>query len=187
MKGPSPFSTDQYTPLLCLWGIKSLKHKGGFCIKIQTMVHKTFFFLSLSCFMLYTFSLALFFCLPFNFPLLEGEGMGLLNEAGQFDFNGSECLQEAHNQHYANFQSVFSLLLLGQQNMLLWLLICTDSLTDSHIMFKVDRCHRSARRALYIEINKRIDSHISCNAPLILTILMEEFNPLLFVSYFMHA
>lgn len=57
MKGPSPFSADQYAPLLCLWGIKSLKRKGGFCIKIQTMVHKTLFFfpLSLSCFMLLYF------------------------------------------------------------------------------------------------------------------------------------
>ena len=60
MKGPSPFSADQYAPLLCLWGIKSLKRKGGFCIKIQTMVHKTLspppHSLAL-CF--YTFSLAL--------------------------------------------------------------------------------------------------------------------------------
>lgn len=29
MKGPSPFSADQYAPLLRLWGIRSLKHKGG--------------------------------------------------------------------------------------------------------------------------------------------------------------
>lgn len=62
MKGLSPFSADQYAPLLCLWGIKSLKRKGGFCIKIQTMVHKTLFFPPPShslalCF--YTFSLAL--------------------------------------------------------------------------------------------------------------------------------
>lgn len=87
MKGPSPFSADQYAPLLCLSGIKSLKRKGGFCIKIQTMVHKTFFFFSpLSCFMLYTF------------PPLEGGGGGLFNEAGNFDFSGGRCLQEANNQ-----------------------------------------------------------------------------------------
>lgn len=87
MKGPSPFSTDQYTPLLCLRGIKSLKHKGGFCIKIQTMVHKTFF-LTLLLYPLY-FLYCTFFCLPFNFPLLEGAGMGLLNEAGQCDSSAS--------------------------------------------------------------------------------------------------
>ncbi len=102
MKGPSPFRADQYAPLLCLWGIKSLKRKGGFCIKIQTMVHKTFFF-SLSCFMLYTFSLALFTAFAFNFPLLWGGGGGVggvgpFNEAGNFDYSASRCLQEANNQ-----------------------------------------------------------------------------------------
>lgn len=79
MKELSPFSTDQYTPLLCLWGIKSLKHKGGFCIKSQTMVHKTFFSLTFLPYSLY-FLLHFFFAFPFNFPLLE-EGEELLNEA----------------------------------------------------------------------------------------------------------
>lgn len=92
MKGPSPFSADQYAPLLCLWGIKSLKRKGDFCIKIQTMVHKTFFFLSLSCFMLYTFSFAL--PLQLSSPgRRRGGGAELFNEAGNFDFRRSRRLQ----------------------------------------------------------------------------------------------
>lgn len=80
MKELSPFSTDQYTPLLCLWGIKSLKHKGGFCIKSQTMVHKTFFSLTFLPYSLYFLLHFFFFAFPFNFPLLE-EGEELLNEA----------------------------------------------------------------------------------------------------------
>lgn len=98
MKGPSPFSTDQYAPLLCLWGIKSLKRKGGFCIKNQTMVHKTFFFpLTLLLYALYFLSRTF----PFNFPLLEGGGVGLFNEAGNLDFQ--KRLQEANNQSHSNF------------------------------------------------------------------------------------
>lgn len=107
MKGPSPFSTDQYTPLLCLWGIKSLKHKGGFCIKIQTMVHKTFFS---------SHSLALCFilslCIPFNFPLLKKEEWGYLMKLEILIFSGSKRLQEANNQSHSNFfLSMFSLYL----------------------------------------------------------------------------
>lgn len=101
MKELSPFSTDQYAPLLCLWGIKSLKHKGGFCIKSQTMVHKTFFssyFLAL----LFILSFALFFpAFPFNFPLLE-EGEGLLNEAGKA-CGWKNKKKERKKQSYSNF------------------------------------------------------------------------------------
>lgn len=47
-------------------------------------------------------------------------------------------------------------------------LVGKDSLTDSQILYKVNKCQRSARRASYVEINKLMDSQILCNAPLIL-------------------
>ena len=166
MKGPSPFSTDQYASLLCLWGIKSLKHKGFFfffCIKIQTMVHKTFFFPpSLSCFMhLYFLSFTFVFGLPFNFPLLKKQDQGLFNEAV------SKGLQEANNQKVTVI-SVGARFFAGWQNVLLRLLICKDSLAHSQILLNVNRRHGSARRASCVGINKRMDSQILCNSPLIL-------------------
>lgn len=85
MKGLSPLSADQYAPLLCLWGIKSLKRKGCFCIKIQTMVHKTFF---LSHSLALCFILSLLHFLPaFHSTFLSWKegGVGLFNEAGNLD------------------------------------------------------------------------------------------------------
>lgn len=112
MKGPSPFSTDQYTPLLCLWGIKSLKHKGRFLHKDPNNGSQDIFFPSLSCFMLYTFFHS-FFPLPsLQLSSPEEGGVGLFNEAGNFDFSGSKRLQEANNQSHSNFfLSMFSLYL----------------------------------------------------------------------------
>lgn len=135
MKGPSPFSADQYAPLLCLWGIKSLKRKGGFCIKIQTMVHKTLFFFPPLTLLLYAFILSLLH-FPFNFPLLEraggGGGVRLFNGAGNLDFQRfSRRLQEANNRSYTH-------------NMSLWWLICMDSLTGSQILFTVNTRQTSA-------------------------------------------
>lgn len=85
MKEAFPFSADQYPALLCLWGIKRSNHKGGFCIKIQTMVHKMFYLL-----LPYTnpFHLSFFCCLCFFLFLLRLlqvdllEGSVRLNEAG---------------------------------------------------------------------------------------------------------
>lgn len=55
----------------------------------------------------------------------------------------------------------------GWYNMSLWWLICMDSLTGSQILFTVNTRHRPARRSPYVKINKRMDSQISRNAPLI--------------------
>lgn len=49
------------------------------------------------------------------------------------------------------------------------LLICKDSLTDSQILFIVNKRHtRSARRTSHVQINKLMDPQILVNAPLIL-------------------
>lgn len=85
MKGPSPFSTDQYAPLLCLWGIKSLKHKAGFFF-LHKDPNNGSSSLRLSWFRLYT---------RVNFALLVGR-VGFLMKQEIWILNVKKCLQEVN-------------------------------------------------------------------------------------------
>lgn len=73
MKELSPFSADQYAPLLCLRGIKSWKHKGGFLHKDPNNGSQDIFLLLT--FLLYALYFSSFFFffkgLFFNFTPLE--------------------------------------------------------------------------------------------------------------------
>ena len=95
-------------------GDQEFETQRGFLHKDPNNGSQDIFFLTLFLlYALYFLSRTFFLPSPSTFPLLEGGGVGLFNEAGNFDFSGSRLLQEANNQSYSNFfLSVFSLYLL---------------------------------------------------------------------------
>lgn len=109
------------------------------------------FFLSLLLYMLYTF--CFFSAFPFNFPLLEGGGgggIGLLNEAGNFDFSERPAGSKTTKVTLISFRACLAFTCRMVEYV-------THMQGFSYTLSK-NKCHGSARRAPYDEINKRKDA-----------------------------
>lgn len=137
-------------------GDQEFETQRGFLHKDPNNGSQDIFSLSLPCFMLYTFSL--FSAFPSTFLSWKEKELGYLMKLEIWILEVQNACRRQTNQSCSNFfLSVFWPLLAGWWNMLLCMLLkCKDSLTDSQMLFKVNKCQCSARRASYIEINKLI-------------------------------